>query len=157
MAAQCLNRLTRVGFVHLDGVRRVGIHRSEILATIAEATFPTLLDGNVLVGLHVLHQEIHETQLVRLADNQMEPRGVKGDAVGLLVEPLAQGARLLDVVPDPGRLVNSTGHYQGLPDTNIHAQNGTLATKSNRKDPQGGPTSRLRHKRTLEISSYSDA
>ena len=52
--------------IRLNGIRGIGIHRGEILPAIAKAALAALLDGNVLVGLHVLWEnrrkqtEIHD-------------------------------------------------------------------------------------------------
>ena len=54
---------------HLD---RVSAHGREVLPAVAEADLAAGLDGDVLIGLHVLHQQVHQTQLVREADDEVE-------------------------------------------------------------------------------------
>mmetsp|Transcript_71693 Transcript_71693/g.184906 ORF Transcript_71693/g.184906 Transcript_71693/m.184906 type:complete len:458 (-) Transcript_71693:1229-2602(-) len=56
VATERLNHLTGVGPVHLDGVRA---HGCEVLPAVAEAHLAAGLDGDVLVGLHILHQQVH--------------------------------------------------------------------------------------------------
>mmetsp|Transcript_38706 Transcript_38706/g.92446 ORF Transcript_38706/g.92446 Transcript_38706/m.92446 type:complete len:716 (+) Transcript_38706:1577-3724(+) len=124
VAPQRLNWLAGVGLVHLDGVGGVGVHRCKVLPPVTKAALPALLDRDVFVGLHVLHEQVHEPQPVRLPDDEVETRRVERDTVGLLVEPLAQGAGLLHVVPHPRGLVDAAGDHQGLPDAHVHAQDG---------------------------------
>mmetsp|Transcript_78047 Transcript_78047/g.221291 ORF Transcript_78047/g.221291 Transcript_78047/m.221291 type:complete len:483 (-) Transcript_78047:124-1572(-) len=124
MASERLNKLASVRLVHLD--RRVGrggrANSREELATVTEPALLAGLDGDVPVGPHVFHEEVHEPQLVLKADDEVEARGMEGNTVGLLIEELAEVARLLDVVPHAHGLVHATSHHQGLPRADVHPQ-----------------------------------
>mmetsp|Transcript_127451 Transcript_127451/g.360643 ORF Transcript_127451/g.360643 Transcript_127451/m.360643 type:complete len:789 (+) Transcript_127451:685-3051(+) len=116
---QVAHHLAGVGLVDLD---RVGVHGREELPAVAEAALAARLDGDLLVGAHVLHEEVHEPELVGEAHDEVEPARVEGDAEGLLAEELAELLGLVVVVPDPHRLVGAARNDQLLPHADVQAQ-----------------------------------
>mmetsp|Transcript_49926 Transcript_49926/g.79724 ORF Transcript_49926/g.79724 Transcript_49926/m.79724 type:complete len:220 (+) Transcript_49926:637-1296(+) len=121
MASQIADHFAGVGLVDLDGV---GVHGRKELAAMAEAHLSASLDGDLLVGPEVLHEEIHQPQLIGKAHDQMEAAGVEGYGEGFLVEDLAQFLRPIHEIPDSHRLVGAAGHHQWFSDTNVQAKDG---------------------------------
>lgn len=62
------------------------------------------LDGDLLVGSEVFHQQIHEPHLIREAHDEVEATGVEGDREGFLAQPrpgLALGTAVPKRMSDP--------------------------------------------------------
>eukprot|EP00350_Pseudokeronopsis_sp_OXSARD2_P004233 CAMPEP_0170540080 /NCGR_PEP_ID=MMETSP0211-20121228/98_1 /TAXON_ID=311385 /ORGANISM="Pseudokeronopsis sp., Strain OXSARD2" /LENGTH=606 /DNA_ID=CAMNT_0010842351 /DNA_START=1922 /DNA_END=3742 /DNA_ORIENTATION=+ len=113
------------GSVELVDAHLVLICAGEEVASIRKPDVPAALDGDLLEGLQVLRKHIHHADLVGETHDDVEAGGVESDAVGFILEDLADLQLLLLVVPDPHALINATSHNLLFLDADIHAVDGS--------------------------------
>lgn len=99
------NVLARVSVVNLD---RVAVHRSEVLATIAEATLLAGLDSEFFVSNQALHEDIYEPQLIGKSDKYIEPTRMKGNRESFLLPTLGDFRALFLVIPHANSTIGPT-------------------------------------------------
>ena len=119
VAAEVAVRLARVRRVDLD---RVAVDGGEPVAAGREAALGAPFDRKLLVRPDVVHQQIHQPQLVAEPTQHVEPRRVERDRAALLREDLAQVGAPVDVVPDPDRAVGAARRNERLADARVEAR-----------------------------------
>mmetsp|Transcript_30134 Transcript_30134/g.74777 ORF Transcript_30134/g.74777 Transcript_30134/m.74777 type:complete len:573 (-) Transcript_30134:780-2498(-) len=117
--AQVAHVLARVHVVDLD---HVAVHGGEVVPAVAEHALLALLDAELFVRPDVVHQQVHQPQLVREPHQHMQAAGVERDGVRLLGEELHELAGLLVVVPDAHALVGGARGHQRLAHAHVHAR-----------------------------------
>eukprot|EP00962_Isochrysis_galbana_P034485 scaffold11690_cov108-Isochrysis_galbana.AAC.5 len=116
MAAQVADVLAGVRRVDLDGV---AINRGEVLPPGGEAALAAGLDGKLLIRSDVVHEQVHQPELVRKAGEHVQPRRVEGDREALLGETLGDISAHVGVVPDAHTPVERAGGDERLADAGV--------------------------------------
>lgn len=114
-----LSILAGVELVDIDvALRSTG----EEMTTVGESYFSATLDGDRLVGLETLLENVHHANSVGETDDQMEAGWVESHTVGLVVEELANlKLGWVEVVPNADRLIDGAGSHKVLLDTDVHS------------------------------------
>lgn len=103
----------------------VSIHCRKHTPSVAKLNLAALLDRNFVACPHVVHQEIHQAELVGEAHDQMQSGRMHCKAKRLLLETFPKIQSLLHNVPHAYSAVHSAGGDKGLPDAGIQPRDAT--------------------------------
>mmetsp|Transcript_38427 Transcript_38427/g.75050 ORF Transcript_38427/g.75050 Transcript_38427/m.75050 type:complete len:225 (+) Transcript_38427:870-1544(+) len=86
------------------------------MTPVRELALAAGLDGKLLEGPHVVHDDVEQPHLVAETHQEVQARGVQRERVRLLVEVFCELERLVDIVPHPDALVQPARSHERLAD-----------------------------------------